>query len=50
MRVTQIDKALTGSNEQKEPNQMEVDAAARHSDEPVETCSCTSDVQDLLHT
>lgn len=43
-------KALTGSQEQQDPNEMEVDTKARHYDQPVKDCSYTTDVQDTMLT
>lgn len=44
----QKDKALTGSQEQQQPNKLTVDSTLRHLDRPVQTCSCTMVVRDLL--
>lgn len=46
--MPQKHKALAGSQEQQVPKKMAVDATACHSHGPVETCSRTTDVPDLL--
>lgn len=48
--MPQKHKAPTVSQEQQVPKKMAVNTMACHSDGPVETCSCTTDVQDLLLT
>lgn len=47
-KMLQNDKNLTGSQEQQEKNQKAVETTARHSDRTVETCSCTTEMQNTL--
>lgn len=46
--MPQPHKAPTGSQDQLKPKRMALDTTACHTDRPVETCSCTTVVQDLL--
>lgn len=43
-------RAPTGSQEQQEPKKVAVDTEVCHSDEPIETCFCTTDWHDLRPT
>lgn len=49
-KISQKVRAPTGSQQQQEPNQMAVDATPPHADGPVETCTCTTYMQNCLLT